>query len=329
MRPTIPRLATLVALLLLAAPLAADAQQAGTRRIGLLETSSPSPARVQLWEILRQRLRELGYLEGQNIAFESRFGEGKLDRLPGLAAELVALKVDVIVTSGTPASLAAKQATRMIPIVMTQLADPVGAGLVASLGRPGGNITGLTTQDPDLAGKRLQLLLEVVPKISRLAVLLDETNPGNVFSARGTQAAARSKGVHLQSLGVRDPSELERAFSAMKEGRAGALIVESSSMLFPWATRLADLALKNRLPTVFAQREYAEAGGLMAYAADFSDLFRRAATFVDKILKGAKPADLPIEQPTKFDFVINLKTAKALGLTIPPSILLQADRVIE
>jgi putative ABC transport system substrate-binding protein len=278
---------------------------------------------------LRQRLRELGYLEGQNIAFESRFGEGKLDRLPGLAAELVALKVDVIVTSGTPASLAAKQATRMIPIVMTQLADPVGAGLVASLGRPGGNITGMTTQDPDLAGKRLQLLLEVVPKVSRLAILLDETNPGNVFIARGTQAAARSAGVHLQSLSVRDPSELERAFSAMKEARAGALIVESSSMLFPWATRLADLAQKNRLPTVFAQREYAEAGGLMAYAADFSDLFRRAATFVDKILKGAKPADLPIEQPTKFDFVINLKTAKALGLTIPPSMLLQADRVIE
>jgi putative ABC transport system substrate-binding protein len=278
---------------------------------------------------LRQRLRELGYLEGQNITFESRFGEGKPDRLPGLAAELVALKVDVIVTSGTPASLAAKQATRTIPIVMAQLADPVGAGLVASLGRPGGNVTGLTTQDADLSGKRLEMLLEVVPKVSRFAVLIDETSPGSMLIARGTQVAAQSLGVQLQSLGVRGPGELDRAFSAMKEARAGALIVESSSLLFTSRTRLADLALKNRLPTVFAQREYAEAGGLMAYSADFSDLFRRTATFVDKILKGAKPADLPVEQPTKFDFVINLKTAKALGLTIPPSLLQRADQVIE
>jgi ABC-type uncharacterized transport system substrate-binding protein len=314
---------------LLAAPLAAEAQPAGTRRIGLLETSSPSPARVRLWETLRQRLRELGYLEGHNIAFESRFGEGKPDRLPGLAAELVGLKVDVIVTSGTPASLAAKQATRTIPIVMAQLADPVGAGLVASLGRPGGNVTGLTTQDANLSGKRLEMLREVVPKVSRFAVLIDETSPGSMLIARGTQVAAQSLGVQLQSLGVRGPGELDRAFSAMKEARAGALIVESSSLLFTSRTRLADLALKNRLPTVFAQREYAEAGGLMAYSADFSDLFRRTATFVDKILKGAKPADLPVEQPTKFDFVINLKTAKALGLTIPPSLLQRADQVIE
>jgi putative ABC transport system substrate-binding protein len=278
---------------------------------------------------LRQRLRELGYLEGHNIAFESRFGEGKPDRLPGLAAELVGLKVDVIVTSGTPASLAAKQATRTIPIVMAQLADPVGAGLVASLGRPGGNVTGLTTQDANLSGKRLEMLREVVPKVSRFAVLIDETSPGSMLIARGTQVAAQSLGVQLQSLGVRGPGELDRAFSAMKEARAGALIVESSSLLFTSRTRLADLALKNRLPTVFAQREYAEAGGLMAYSADFSDLFRRTATFVDKILKGAKPADLPVEQPTKFDFVINLKTAKALGLTIPPSLLQRADQVIE
>jgi putative ABC transport system substrate-binding protein len=314
---------------LLAAPFAAEAQPAGTKRIGLLETSSPSPARVRLWETLRQRLRELGYLEGQNIAFESRFGEGKADRLPGLAAELVALKVDVIVTSGTPASLAAKEATRTIPIVMAQLADPVGAGLVASLGRPGGNVTGLTTQDADLGGKRLEMLLQVVPKVSRFAVLIDETSPGSMLIARGTQVAAQSLGVQLQSLGVRGPEELDSAFSAMKEARAGALIVESSSLLFTSRTRLADLALKNRLPTMFAQREYAEAGGLMAYSADFSDLFRRAATFVDKILKGAKPADLPVEQPTKFDFVINLKTAKALGLTIPPSLLQRADEVIQ
>jgi putative ABC transport system substrate-binding protein len=311
---------------LLAAPLAVEAQPAGTRRIGLLETSSPSPARVRLWATLRQRLRELGYLEGQNIVFESRFGEGKPDRLPGLAAELVALKVDVIVTSGTPASLAAKQATRTIPIVMAQLADPVGAGLVASLGRP---VTGLTTQDANLSGKRLEMLREVVPKVSRFAVLIDETSPGSMLIARGTQVAAQSLGVQLQSLGVRGSGELDRAFSAMKEARTGALIVESSSLLFTSRTRLAELALKNRLPTVFAQREYAEAGGPMAYSADFSDLFRRTATFVDKILKGTKPADLPVEQPTKFDFVINLKTAKALGLTIPPSLLQRADQVIE
>jgi len=328
-RRTLTRFAALVFLLLLAAPVAAEAQHAESRRIGLLETSSPSPARVQLWDRFRQRLRELGYLEGQNIAFEFRFGEGKPDQLPRLAAELVGLKVDVIVTSGTPATQAAKQATRTIPIVMAQLADPVGAGLVASLGRPGGNVTGLTTQDADLSGKRLGLLLEVTPKVTRFALLVEETNPGTVLIARGTQLAARSAGVHLQSLGVRGPGELDRAFSAMKEARAGALIVESSSMLFPWRARLADLALKNGLPTMFAQREYAEAGGFMAYAADFSDLFRRAAIFVDKIFKGAKPADLPVEQPTKYDFVINLKTAKALGLTVPPPLFLQADKVID
>jgi len=328
-RRTLTRFAVLAFLLLLAAPVAAEAQQAESRRIGLLETSSPSPARVQLWDIFRQRLRELGYLEGQNVAFESRFGEGEPDRLPRLAAELVGLNVDVIVTSGTPATKAAKQATRTIPIVMAQLADPVGAGLIASLGRPGGNVTGLTTQDGDLSGKRLGLILEVVPKVTRLALLVDETNPGTVLIARGTEVAARLAGVHLQSLGVRGPGELDRVFSAMKKGRAGALIVESSSMLFPWRARLAELALKNGLPTMFAQREYAEAGGFMAYAADFPDLFRRAATFVDKILKGAKPADLPVEQPTKYDFVINLKTAKALGLTVPPPLLLQADKVID
>jgi putative ABC transport system substrate-binding protein len=242
---------------------------------------------------------------------------------------LVGLKVDIIVTSGTPATQAAKQATRTIPIVMTNNADPVGSGLVASLARPGGNVTGLTAQDADLGGKRLELFLQVVPRVSRVALLIDETNPGTVLIAKGTQAAARTVGVQLQSLGVQGPDELDRAFVAMKEARAGALIVESSSMLFTWRTRLADLALKNRLPTMFAQRQYAEAGGLMAYAADFSDLFRRAATFVDKILKGAKPADLPVEQPAKWELVINLKTAKALGLTIPPSLLVRADQIIE
>ena len=199
----------------------------------------------------------------------------------------------------------------------------------ASLGRPGGNVTGMTTQDTDLIGKRLELLLEVAPKVSRFALLVDETNPGTVLIASGTQVAARSVGVQLQYLGVRDQSELEHAFFVMKQDQAGALIVESSSMLFMWRTRLADLALKNRLPTIFAQREYAEAGGLLTYAADFSDLFGRAATFVDKILKGAKPADLPVEQPTKFELVINLKTAKVLGLEVPPTLLARADEVIE
>jgi putative tryptophan/tyrosine transport system substrate-binding protein len=310
-------------------PLTARAQQQTIWRIGLLETSSPSPARRLLWEALRQRLREMGYVEGQNIAFESRFAEGKLDQLSADAAELVGLKVDVIVTSGTPAALAAKQATRTIPIIMAQLADPVGTGLVSSLRRPGGNITGLTTQDPDLIGKRMELLLEIVPRDTRLALLVDETNPGTVLIARATESAARSVGVQLQYLAVGDPSELDHVFSAIKESGAGALIVESSSMLFVWRTRLADLALKNRLPTVFAQREYAEAGGLMSYSANFKDLFRRTAISVDKILKGAKPADLPVEQPTKYEFVINLKSAKTLGLEIPPTLLARADEVIE
>jgi putative ABC transport system substrate-binding protein len=312
-----------------ARPLAARAQQQTIWRIGLLETSSPSPARRLLWEALRQRLREMGYVEGQNIAFESRFAEGKLDQLSADAAELVGLKVDVIVTSGTPAALAAKQATRTIPIIMAQLADPVGTGLVSSLRRPGGNITGLTTQDPDLIGKRLELLLEIVPRNTRLALLVDETNPGTVLIARATESAARSVGVQLQYLALRDPSELDHVFSAIKESGGGALIVESSSMLFAWRTRLADIALKNRLPTVFAQREYAEAGGLMSYSANFKDLFRRTATFVDKILKGAKPGDLPVEQPTQFELVINFKTAKALGLDVPPTLLARADEVIE
>jgi putative ABC transport system substrate-binding protein len=325
----IARFTTFVALLILTAPLAAGAEPVGIRRIGYLESSSPSPARLQLLEAFRQGLRELGYVEGQNVALESRFGDGKPDQIHRFAAELVGLKIDILVTSGTPATQAAKQATRTIPIVMTQLADPVGTGLVASLGRPGGNVTGLTTQDADLGGKRLELLLQIVPRVSRLAQLVDETSPGTVLIGKGTRAAAASVGVKLQSLGVRDPGELDRAFAAMKDARAGALIVESSSMLFAWRERLAELALKNRLPTMFAQRQYAEAGGLTAYSADFSDPYRRAATFVDKILKGAKPADLPVEQPTKWVFVINLKTAKALGLTIPQSVLLRADEVIE
>jgi putative ABC transport system substrate-binding protein len=311
------------------APLPAGAQPAGTRRIGFLETSSPSSARLQLWETLRQRLRELGYVDGQNITFASRFGEGKPNQLPRLVAELVGLQVDVLVTAGTPAAQAAQQATRTIPIVMTLVADPVGTGLVASLGHPGGNVTGLTNQEADLGGKRLELLLQVVPRNARLALIIDETNPGTVRIAQGTQAAAGALGVPLQSLGVRDPGELDRAFAAMQEARAGALIVEPSSMLFTWRKRLADLALKHRLPTVFGQRQYVEAGGLMGYATDSSDLLRRAATFVDKILKGAKPGDLPVEQPTKFELVINLKTAKALGLTIPQSMLLRADEVIQ
>jgi ABC-type uncharacterized transport system substrate-binding protein len=322
-------LAVVLAFSVLLAPLAAGAQPAGTRRIGFLETSSPSPARLQLWETLRQRLRELGYVEGQNITFASRFGEGQPNQLPRLVAELVGLRVDVLVTAGTPAAQAAQQATRTIPIVMTLVADPVGTGLVASLGHPGGNVTGLTNQEADLGGKRLELLLQVVPRNARLALLIDETNPGTVRIAQGTQAAAGALGVPLQSLGVRDPGELDRAFAAMQEARAGALIVEPSSMLFTWRKRLADLALKHRLPTVFGQRQYVEAGGLMGYATDSSDLFRRAATFVDKILKGAKPGDLPVEQPTKFELVINLKTAKALGLTIPQSLLQRADQVIQ
>jgi putative ABC transport system substrate-binding protein len=315
----------------LLAPLAGEAQHAATiPRIGFLSPSPLSDPRTQRFlEAFRQGLRELRYVEGQNIAIETRFAEGKWDQLPGLAAELVRAKVDLIVTYTTPATQAAKQATGTIPIVVATVIDPVTAGLVASLAHPGGNVTGLSQMVPDLVGKQLELLKEVTPKISRVALLSNPVNPAHALAIQDVKVAARSLGVRLQLLEARGPSEIESAFGAMTTARAGAVIILVDSMLIDHRTRIADLAARHRLPAVSATIETAEAGGLMAYGPSVRDMFRRAATYVDKILKGAKPADLPIEQPTKFELVINLRTAKVLGLTIPQSVLLRADLVIQ
>ena len=315
---------------LLAAPFAAEAQPAGkVWRIGLLDYASPDPARLAWWRAFQDRLRELGYVEGQNVVFQPRWGNGQVSRLPGLATELVAAKVDILVTAGSPAALAAKQVTSSIPIVTASGPDPVELGLVASLGRPGGNVTGVTSISSELSAKRLELLKELIPRVSRVAALWDRgANRGSAL--RDTEVAARSLGIALQSVAVRpDPSAYEAAFVAMKRDGAGAVIVVSSAAFFASRQRIADLALTHRLPSAVGSKEYAEAGGLISYGADSPDQFRRAAVFVDKILKGAKPADLPVEQPTKLELIINLKTAKALGLTIPPSLLRRADHVIE
>ncbi len=316
---------------LLAAPLAAEAQpREKVPRVGYLSPGSSSdPARLRRFEAFRQGLRELGYVEGQNIAIESRWAEGKYDRYSALAADLVRLKVDVIVAVGGRATQDAQQATRTIPIVMSVVIDPVGSGLVASLARPGGNITGLTIMASDLVGKQLEVLKEVVPKVSRVALLWNPANPGSAPQLREAEAAARALRVRLQTLEARVPQEIDSAFAAMTRERAGALVVLADAIFTNQVKQIADLAAKRRLPTVYALREYAEAGGLMVYGANPLDLERRAATFVDKILKGAKPADLPIEQPSKFELIINLKSAKALGLTIPQSLLLRADEVIQ
>jgi putative ABC transport system substrate-binding protein len=313
---------------LLAAPLATEAQQAAKiARIGFLSPRSRSD--VGRLAAFRQGLRELGYVEGQNIAIESRWAEGEYDRLPGLAAELVRLKVDVIVTYAAPAIQAAKRATSTIPIVMAGAIDPVASGLVTSVARPGGNITGLSLMAPDLVGKQLAILKEVVPTVSRVALLGNPVNTGNAPQLRHAQETARALGMRLQFLEARGPSEIDGAFAAMTRERAGAVIVLVDGMLADHRTRIADLAVKNRLPAVYGLSDYPEAGGLMAYGPSVLDRFRRAATYVDKILKGAKPAELPVEQPTKFELVINLKTAKALGLTIPQLLLQRAHQVIE
>ncbi len=318
-----------VALGTLTAMAPADAQPPPkVPRIGILTGASTSVT-AHLLEAFRQGLRELGYVEGQNIAIESRSAEGKLERLPDLAAELVRLKVDVIVTSGTPAALATKQASRTIPIVMGFAADPVETGLVASLARPGGNITGSSLMAPELAGKRLQLLKEVVPGASRVAVLSNPTVPYTALMVKETEAAARVLGVQLQPLEVRAPQDIDRAFEAAIRGRASALIVVEEALVQTHQARIAGLAAKSRLPAMYGQRDFVEAGGLMSYGANFADLFRRAATYVDKILKGRKPSDLPVEQPTRFELVINMKTAKALGLTLPQSILIRTDHFIQ
>ena len=317
---------------LLTAPFAAEAQQAAkVARLGFLALNPA--ANPHLHEAFRQGLRDLGYVEGRNLVIEYRDAEGKLERLPALAAELVALKVDVIVAGGTLAAVAATQATKTIPIVFASaIGDPITDGLVTSLARPGGNVTGLSSLGPELVGKCLEQLTQAVPGVSRVAVLW---HPGGLTertrkdSLKEAEVAARALGVRLQFVEARGPADFDRAFSEMTRARAGALTVWGSGMFLGERRRLVDLAAKNRLPAGYSSTEYVDAGGLMAYGPNFADLFRRAATYVDKILKGAKPAELPVEQATKFELVINLRTAKALGLTIPQSLLLRADQVIE
>jgi putative ABC transport system substrate-binding protein len=305
-----------------------DAQQsAKVYRIGILFPGSISP-RMHLVEAFRQGLGELGYLEGHNFALVIRSAEKSPDQLPDLAAELVRLKVDVIVTGGPSPIQAAQQATRTIPLVMAGHPDPVAGGLVAGLARPGGNITGLSiTAGLEIYGKRLELLKEIVPKVSRIAFLSNPTNPANALQAKETEVAARALGVQLQALEVRSPSDIDSGIEGAIKARAGALLTLDSPLFNTHRTRIVDLAAKNRLPAMYGFREFVDAGGLMVYGASLPDLWRRAATYVDKILKGAKPADLPVEQPTKFELVINLK-AKQIGLTIPQSVLYRADKVI-
>jgi putative ABC transport system substrate-binding protein len=307
----------------------AEAQQpTKIPRIGYLFALSTSTASARR-EAFRQGLRELGYVEGKNIVIEYRYADGKFDRLPALAAELVRLKIDVIITGGAPATRAAKEATSTIPIVMTFDGDPVGTGFVASLARPGGNITGLSTLAPELSGKRLELLKEVVPRLSRVAVFATSANPDTVQVLREVELAAKALGVTLQYLDVLSPKDIETAFRAASKGRAEAvLLMVGGPIVRAHQTQILDLAVKSRLPVMHNQREIVEVGGLMIYGVNQLDLDRRAATFVDKILKGRTPADLPVEQPMKFEFIVNLKAAKQIGLTIPPNVLVRADKVI-
>src|SRR5262245_32307808 len=317
----------MLALAIFVAPLATEAQPPGkVYRIGFLSTDPP-PARG--WEALLDGLRERGYREGQNLVFERRFSEGKAERFPELAAELVRLQVDCILVITTPAALAAKHATQTIPIVMTSAIDPVGAGLVASLARPGGNLTGLSTLVPELSVKRLELLKEVVPGLTRVAVLWNAANPANASVWQETQAAAHALGLQLHAQDVRSPQDLRGALALTAQVRPEALLVLGDSLLYMHEQHLVEFATQHHLPSMFSRRESVMAGGLMSYASSLPARYRRAADYVDKILKGAKPADLPVEQPMKFELVINLKTAQALGFTIPPTLLLLADEVIQ
>jgi putative ABC transport system substrate-binding protein len=310
---------------LLAAPLAAEAQPAGkVWRIGLI---SVTHRRTE--DVFFQRLRELGYVEGQNLVVERRYSEGRAERFPELAAALARLNVDMIIVTTTPAALAVKNATKTIPIVQPNSIDPVGAGLVASLARPGGNVTGMTTQAPEVVGKRLQLLVQSIPHVSTVAVVWNAANPANARSWREARDAARVLGINVQSREVRGPSDFERVFAEMARERPDALLFIGDQLTLQHGQQTVDFATHKRIPSMFDGAQLVTAGGLMSYGADEVDQWRRSAVLVDKILKGAKPADLPVEEPTKFELVINLKTAKALGLTIPPSLLARADHVIE
>jgi putative tryptophan/tyrosine transport system substrate-binding protein len=307
----------------------AEAQQPGkVPQIGYLSSTSPSAGSFRI-EAFRQGLRELGYIEGKNLAIEWRFAEGKLDRLPELAAELVRLKVDIIVSASPPVTGAVKDATVTIPIVMAHDPDPVGNSFVASLARPGGNITGLASFAPELSGKRLELLKEIIPRLARVAVLGYSTEPGFPQVLREIELAAAALKVQFQYLDVLAPKDIETELQAAAKGRADAILVMNSPIFIAHRKQVADLAVRNRLPAIYYSTEFVEEGGLMSYGVSFTDLYRRAPTYVDKILKGRNPADLPVEQPKKFEFVINLKTAKQIGLTIPPNVLARADKVIK
>jgi len=322
-------LTSLLTTILLTTVSIAEAQQPKkVPRIGYLNATSASSDSARI-EALRQGLRELGYIEGKNIVIEYRFAEGKLDQVPRNAAELVRLKVDVIVTGGSTDTEAAKKATTTIPIVMTQDNDPVGSGFIATLARPGGNITGLTNISSELGGKRLELLKEVVPKLSRVVIFGNAANPGSPQALKETEDAARAMGIKLQYLEVRKADDVESAFKAASREQSQALIILPNPVASTYRKQVVGLAVKSRLPAMYFRRDFVESGGLMSYGTYVPDLYRRAATYVEKILKGAKPADLPVEQPKKFEFIVNLKAAKQIGLTIPPNVLARADKVIK
>ena len=313
----------------LAAPLVAGAQQAGkVWRIGLLDYAS-DPASSSRWTALRDRLRELGYVEGQNVIFDSRWSDAQKDRLPGLARELVNAKVDVIVTAGSESAAAAKRATSSVPIVMATGGDVVGSGIVGGLARPGGNVTGVISLTTELGGKRLELLQRLIPRLSRVAILRDPDNRGTRAFVNDAERAAKSLGINLQIVSVHGHKDLDGAFLSMQRAHTDAVMFAENTAFIAYRQHVADLAVTHRLPMMAPAKEYAVAGVLVSYGTDYLDLFHRAAIYVDKIFRGSKPGDMPIEQPTKFELVINLKTAKALGLTIPPSLLARADQVIE
>ncbi|HWO42009.1 MAG TPA: ABC transporter substrate-binding protein [Candidatus Eisenbacteria bacterium] len=325
-----PQFAILVCALLFALCASTEAQQPGVRRIGFLSAVSSSTVTISgRLDAFRQGLRELGYIEGKNITIEYRYADGKQDRLKELAADLVRLRVEVIVSGGPTATRPAKEATAEIPIVMGFDNDPVGAGFVASLARPGRNITGLSTLHPEISGKQLEILKEIMPRLSRVAVLGNWTQPGNTEALRQVKAAAENFGLQLRHLEITDSTGIDPAFREVIKSRADAILVLANPVVIYQQAHFLELAAKNRIPAVYSQPEFVEAGGFLSYTASFSDLFRRAATYVDKILKGAKPADLPVEQPQKFELVINLKTANQIGLSIPANVLARADRVIK
>ena len=314
---------------ILITPSASQAQHRGrVPRVGYLGTSSASLER-ELVKAFREGLRDHGYIEGQNIVIEYRWAEGNYQRFPELVADLVKLKVDVILTAGTPGALAAKRATQTTPIVMAVTGEAVGTGLVSSLARPGGNLTGLTTMVPDLEGKRLEILGEVLPKLATLVVLLNTSNPLTAIQWEQAKTSAKALGIQLQPIELQRPEDFKDAFARVARQRPDAITMVADRFLLAHRTQIADFVAKTRLPAIYPYKDFVVAGGLMSYGPSYEDLFRRAAEYVDKILKGAKPAELPVERPTKFELVINLKTAKTLGLTIPPSVLQRADQVIE